>query len=164
MSLFEGFAIEVIYNRKGNAIAEMHILPFENVRAGKTDRYGNVDCYYYNTEWERKPTSYETIPAFNPKKVMKANKLDQPKQLLYIAMPSNLSQTYPVPSYSSAINYIATEYELSKHTLSSVVNNFLPSSLITFIGNPTTEERALNKKLFTNNFTGSEASAKIIIN
>lgn len=157
-SLFDGFALEVIWNKKGDKIAEIHHIPFQNLRAGDPDRYGFVDKYYYNTDWQNQSTKWEEISSFQPNKSK-----DFPSQILYISFPNVQNIVYPIPSYSSAINYIVSEYELSKFNLSSVVNGFLPSAIVNFVGTPTTEERKMNKKLFTDNFTGSENAGKVII-
>lgn len=164
MSKFYGACIEVIYNKFGDKIVQAQFLSFENVRCGKPDKYGNVNEYFYNADWENSEKNYEEIPAFNPKKVLENGVVVQPKQLLYIAFYTDLSKCYPIPDYFSAANYIMAEHELSIHMLSSITNGFIPSSLITFIGKPTDEERRLNKQMFEKSFTGSENSGKIIIN
>ncbi len=156
MALYNGFALEVIWNVKGDKIVECYMLPFENIRVGHPDRYGNSNCYYYSCNWEN-TNEYETIPGFNPKFSKKF-----PKQLLYIAKPSNQSLVYPTPNYVTAINYIATEYELSKHYLTAAGNSFLPSCMITFMGIPTDEERRKYKKNFESMFVGSESVDKIL--
>lgn len=159
MSVFDGFPIEVIWSKTGSTIVELHHLPFENVRAGDKDKYGNVLNYYYNTDWFGTPNDFEIIPAFDPLKTKQSK-----KQLLYVSLPNVASDVYPLPTYTTALDYIASEFELSKHNLSATHNSFLPSSLITFFGEPTTEQRAENKLLFKRNFQGSENVGKFIIN
>jgi len=158
MSIFDGFALEVIWNKKGDKLVEIHFIPFENLRADKPDRYGNVLFYFYNSNWENNSTS-EKISRFDP-----LLSKDFPKQILYIAKTNPKSICYPVPNYNSAINFIANEYQLSKHYLSCSVNGFTPSALITFIGNPTPDERIKNKNMFDRNFSGTENAGKYILN
>lgn len=159
LSLHDGFVLEVIWNVIGDKIVEVHNLPLENIRAAHPDRYGNCLEYYYNTDWERYPNNYEVIKGFDPK-----SSLEEPKQILYISKPNYHSSIYPVAPYATAINYIACEYELAKHYLSCAYNSFLPSSLITFVGNPSDEERRKNKKDFQKTFVGTENNGKVILN
>src|SRR6478735_3977256 len=159
LAIFDGFAFEIIWNKKGDKIVEIHLIPFQNLRAGHPDRYGNVLFYYYNSNWEMYPNSWEEISTFDPKLSRK-----NPKQILYCYRKSSKSLCYPIPNYNSSINYIVNEYELSKHYLSTSVNNFSPSSLISFIGNFSNEERQMIKNKFDNNFVGSEKSGKHILN
>jgi len=159
MAIFNGYALEVIWNKKGDKIVKINILPFENIRCGIPDRYGKVSSYFYNSDWDKNSTLYEEIMAFDPLKSK-----EFPKQLLYMSFNNPNSLCYPIPKYVSSINYIACEYELGKHHLSSAVNSFLPSAMITFIGNPTDDERILNKRMFERTFVGAEATSKVILN
>ena len=86
MSVFDGSSLEVIWNKTGKQIIEIHYIPYENLRAGTPDRYGNVSQYFYNCNWEHKPTNYEIIPAFNPSIAR-----EFPKQILYFGLENIVS-------------------------------------------------------------------------
>lgn len=165
-SVLNGFAIEVIFDKSGLKIYSINYLPFENVRAGKTDKYGKVNTYFYSTDWT-KYNNYETIQAYGTIPVDKEGyplkKYKRTRELLYISIPNNQSLVYPNPSYDSALNWIALENELSKHHLSACVNNFLPSAMVTIFGNCTPEEQTKIGKQFSDAQTGSENSGKLII-
>lgn len=55
-------------------------------------------------------------------------------EILYFFNEKPCQYTYPVPSYHSAISDINTDAENSKYELESVNNSFLPSGLLTFVG------------------------------
>jgi hypothetical protein len=162
MAIFEGFSIEVVWNKKGDKIASIQFIDFEKLRACKPDpedRSGRVKFYKYNNDWVNYPTKYTILAAFDP-----ALSKDFPNQILYAYNYNPISKFYPVPRYTSAINYVYNEFELGKHHLSATINSFLPSALITFIGNPSPDERDRNSKLFLKHNTGSENTSKLIIN
>jgi hypothetical protein len=158
MAVYEGFALEVIWARNGKKIASVRILPFENIRVGTPNAYGEVSEYFYSTTWESGAGTPTPLPSFDPSKSK-----SHPKQILYISTENPLSLFYPIPAYYSSLKFILTEKQLATHHLSAATNNFLPSALITFIGNPTDEERRKNKELFKRNFEGAENSGSTII-
>jgi len=166
LAIFNGYCLEVIFSKAG-LIVEINFLPFQNVRASKPDKYGEVNQYFYNSDWLNYSNDYEVIQAFgtipNDSKGNPIKNYKRTKELLYISVYNSQSLVYPQPSYSSSLNWIACENEISKHHLSSAVNNFIPSSLITFFGNYTDEQKEEYTKTFKKEYTGSENSAKIIV-
>ena len=48
-SLYQGYALNVIWNKEGNAIAEIYHLPFSKVRSGKLNEDDQVETYF--TKW-----------------------------------------------------------------------------------------------------------------
>ncbi len=161
LSLYSGYALEIVWNKMGNKIITVKCIPFQNLRASHTNEYDEVEGYYYNVDWERFPSRYsEFIPKFNPLTAKKDE-----KQILYMYLKSEQSRCYPVPNYSTALNYIATEFEISMHHLSSAVNCFLPSSLITVVGDsePSDESKREYKKRFNQTHTGTRNSGRTIL-
>lgn len=159
LAIFDGFALEVIWNRKGDKITNVYYIPFENLRAERPDRYGNVKFYYYNSNWEFAFQNNEKISRFDP-----LLSKEYPKQILYFGKHNSKSICYPIPTYASAINYIVNEYELSLHYLSCSVNSFSPSMMMSFIGNYTPEEKKDFIKQINDNYKGNGNSNKLITN
>jgi len=163
LAIFNGFCLETIFD-KGGRIIEMNFLPFQNVRASKPDKYGEVNQYFYNSNWEKHPNDYEVIQAFGTIPIDSKNKnYKRTKELLYISVYNPQSLVYPKPSYDASLNYICVENELSKHHLSSTVNNFLPSSIISIFGNYTDEQKEEYARGMRKEYNGSETNGKMII-
>ena len=59
-------AIQVIYSKDRNRIAQVEHFPVETLRAEKASKEGDIEAYYYFSDWsEYKPTSkLKRIPAF----------------------------------------------------------------------------------------------------
>lgn len=161
LAIFDGFALQVIWNNASTAITSVHYTPFENVRVGKTDEWGNPVEFYVNNNWENKPQDYICVKTFDMDK--KAIKEAGGRQLLYSINKSGKSLFYPNPRYSAAINYIFAEYEMSVHQLSSITNGYSVSKMITFVGKATPEQKLQNKRNFDKAFRGSENAGKIIV-
>lgn len=71
---------------------------------------------------------------------------------------------YPLPSWVACCNWIESDVEISKHTLTNAMTGFSASKMITFVnGEPTDEykKKAIERRLI-NAFTGSEGK-KIMV-
>lgn len=167
LTIFNGFALEVLFD-SNQKITSIESYPFQRFRAEKPDSRGNVKNYYYNYDWKGYPRSYEVIRAFGElpenAKDEKGNKIVRSKEVLYISAPNPLSDVYPIPCYEAGLPAIETEFNLSKHHLSCTINNFLPSQMITFIGDYNVEEMDETTEAFKNSYTGEENTAKVFIN
>ncbi len=139
-----GFALHVIYN-KGGKSEKVYYVPFEMVRASEElDENGEPLFYLYNPNWEQRPNESKEIKPFGykPKDLDgKEIKYTATEEILYMAEFNPASLYYPTPSYDTVLNYIALEYELGKFHLSTAMNGFLPSHLITIIGSATEEKK-----------------------
>ena len=63
--LFGGYALNVIWSRDGQNIAEIFHLPFNNVRSGVLNNDERVEEYYYCSDWAKyrkhKPVAYKAF-------------------------------------------------------------------------------------------------------
>ena len=50
-TLFGGFALNIVWARSGERVAEMYHLPFANVRSGKMNDLDRVEEYFYSSDW-----------------------------------------------------------------------------------------------------------------
>lgn len=142
--LFDGFYIEVIWNKAKTGIAEMYHLPFQNVRIG-TDRA------YYCEEWSNSRAEIIEYPLFNP--MTREN-----KQVYSFKMYRAGQGKYPLPSYIGALKYIEIDIEISAYYLSNIKNGFFAQTVIQmFKGQPTPEEARIAKRRFKKNYQGAEA-------
>ena len=142
--LFDGYYIEVIWNRAKTEIAELYHLPFQNVRLGK-------DCAYYSEDWSNSREQVVEYPLFNP--TTREN-----KQVYCFKMYRAGQGKYPLPSYIGALKYIEIDIEISNYYLSNIKNGFFAQTVIQmFKGQPTPEEMRIAKRRFKKNYQGAEA-------
>jgi predicted transcriptional regulator len=142
--LFDGYYIEVIWNRAKTEIAELYHLPFQNVRLGK-------DCAYYSEDWSNSREQVVEYPLFNP--TTREN-----KQVYFFKMYRAGQGKYPLPSYIGALKYIEIDVEIGNYYLSNIKNGFFAQTVIQmFKGQPTPEEMRIAKRRFKKNYQGAEA-------
>jgi hypothetical protein len=159
--LFGGYAVNVIWNREGTGWAELYHLPFEKIRAQKTNQYEVVENYYYCKDW-RNPTKNPPLkyPAYNTKKTR-----DQYASQVYYCMDYAPGQVvYPLPYYRGAINDIELDIRISKFHNSNVANGLSPSMLINFRkGEPTPEEQQIIYRQIEEAFGGEENAGRFFL-
>lgn len=142
--LFDGYYIEVIWNRAKTEIAELYHLPFQNVRLGK-------DCAYYSEDWSNSREAVIEYQMFNP--TTREN-----KQIYAFKMYRAGQGKYPLPSYIGALKYIEIDVEIGNYYLSNIKNGFFAQTVIQmFKGQPTPEEMRIAKRRFKKNYQGAEA-------
>jgi predicted transcriptional regulator len=142
--LFDGYYIEVIWNKAKTEIAELYHLPFQNVRLGK-------DCAYYSEDWSNSREAVVEYPLFNP--TTREN-----KQVYAFKMYRAGQGKYPLPSYIGALKYIEIDVEIGNYYLSNIKNGFFAQTVIQmFKGQPTPEEMRIAKRRFKKNYQGAEA-------
>lgn len=151
VELFDGFALEIIWNKAKTAIAEIYHLPFQNVRIGLE---GN---YFYSENWaDRKVEPIAYFP-YNPR-------TRESKQLYYFKMYKAGCGEYPTAPYQSALKYIEIDTEIANFHLNSIKSGFSAQTLLQlFKGIPTPEEARQTMKRFKENFSGTDNAGSIII-
>lgn len=158
--IYGGFAVEVIWNREGTSF-DLKYLPIHTLRIGLKDNEDDEDYYWYSKDWgQYKKEEYkpEYIKQFNPK--------DRTgRQALYYIEPNPAStDLYPIPDYSSAINYIDLDYQVGVFHINQVRQGYQPSYILNFsTGIPTIDEQNQFFRSFQANFMGAQNSGKIMI-
>ncbi len=138
-TLFQGYAINVIWNREGTAISEIYHLPFANVRSGKKDEEDEVTEYYYSSDWSNL-RKYKEMPyrSFDPMD----NKGDNASQIFYYFNYTPGNDVYPLPAYVAASNDITLDAKVSRFHVNNISNGLAPSLFISMRnGIPTPEQR-----------------------
>jgi hypothetical protein len=118
--LFGGFSIEIIWNREGTSFEVKH-LPIHTLRIGLKESEDEADYYWYCRDWNQfKKEGYEPeyIKRFDPKD------RSGRQALYYIDANPAATDLYPLPSYSTAINYIELDYQIGKFHLNQVMQFF----------------------------------------
>lgn len=151
---FGGCYLEIIYNTFGDAVSLYHV-DYCKVRSNADNTY-----FYISEEWETKakPTDVMAVQAFDPK-----NKSG--KQIIYIKEYRPGVNTYTLPSYQGALNYIELDVAVSEFHLNAIHNGLMPSKLISFNnGVPGEEEQRIIERKIRDKFAGEKNAGKFIIN
>jgi hypothetical protein len=159
--LFNGFALEVIWNNEGSKITSINHIPFHKLRIGiQTDEI-KFPYVWFSNDWNQiKKEEYtpELIRMFNPF-------LKQGKQIyFYTEYNPSADGLYPIVGYSTSMNWIELGYEISRFHLNQAKQGYAPSFLLNFsTGIPSEEEQDVFFKEFKKNFAGTENAGKIIL-
>lgn len=158
--IYGGFAIEVIWNREGSSFNLKH-LPIHTLRIGLKEEENEPDYFWYSKDWgQYKKEEYkpEYIKKFDPN--------DRTgRQVMYYIDPNPAgTDLYPLPDYSSAINYIDLDYQIGVYHINQVRQGYMPSYILNFAtGIPSIDEQNQFFRQFTNNFMGAQNAGKIMI-
>jgi hypothetical protein len=151
LELFDGFALEIIWNKAKTAIAEMYHLPFQNLRVSLD---GN---FMYSEDWADRRAEMTKYFAWNPA-------TRESKQVYYFKMYRAGCGEYPTAPYQSALKYIEIDTEIANFHLNSIKSGFSAQTLIQlFKGIPTSEEMRNTVKRFKDNFSGTDNAGSLII-
>jgi len=160
-TLFGGYAMNVIWNKEGNRIAEMYHLPFANVRAAIPNDEDKITSYYYSSDWtairKYKPVEYTAFSVTNTKG-------DDASQIYYCKSYQPGQDVYPLPPYVSAMNDIQLDARIARFHNANISNGLSPSMFIQFRnGIPNPEERADIYREIENTFTGEENAGRFFL-
>ena len=160
--LFGGYALNVIWSRDGENIAEIFHLQFNNVRSGILNEDEKVEEYYYSSDWAKyrkhKPVAY---PAFSTTD----NTGDNASQIYYCYDYTVGNYYYPLPSYVGALNDIDTDARISRFHRSNLQQGLAPSMMLTFRnGIPTADEQTEIWRDIEKTFAGEDNAGKFFVN
>jgi len=160
-TLYNGYAINVIWNKEQSKIVEMYHLAFANVRSGKPNEEDTVEEFMYSTDWANlRKYPYQTYRAFDATD----NKGDNASQIFYFYGYTPGNQTYPLPSYVAALNDISLDAQVSRFHSNNIANGLAPSMFVQFRnGVPTPEERRDVYKEIERTFTGTENAGRFFL-
>ena len=159
--IFNGFSFEVIWNREGTK-AKLHYVPIHTLRFGLDETGKEVSDYmWFSKNWaEFKKKEYEPqyIKRYEPG-------IRNEKTIYYYTEPNaNGLDYYPSPSYSTGLNYINLDYEISQYHKNSLAQGFQPSFMLYFgTGQPEKEEQDIFHREFLRNFSSSKNAGKIML-
>jgi len=149
--LFNGFCVEVIWNKAKTAPAEYYHIPFKDVRKGLEGDF------IYCADWtDSKAEKIHYVP-YNPI-------TRESKQLYYCQFYRPGQGEYPLPDYVGALKYIEVDTEISNYYLNSIKNGFTAQTHIQlFKGIPTPEEARATARRFKENYQGTDNAGGLII-
>ena len=151
---FGGCYLEIIYNHFGDAVSLYHV-DYAKVRSNPDNTF-----FYVSEDWalKAKPDNVEGISGFNPD-----NKVG--KQIIYLKEYRPGVNTYTLPSYHGALNYIELDVAVSEFHLNAIHNGMMPSKMLSFNnGIPSEEEQRKIERQVKDKFAGEKNAGKFIIN
>jgi predicted transcriptional regulator len=149
--LFNGFAVEVIWNKAKTAPSEFYHIPFKNVRKGLEGDF------VYCDDWTDSKADKIHYQPYNPI-------TRESKQLYYCQFYRPGQGEYPLPDYVGALKYIEVDTEISNYYLNSIKNGFTAQTHIQlFKGIPTPEEARATARRFKENYQGTDNAGGLII-
>ena len=151
---FGGCYLEIIWSSLGRNIAQINHLDYTRIRTNEDNTQ-----FWYRKEWNkfsRSKDGEEVLNTFN------LNTNDK-KQILFIKEYRPGAKAYPLPGYISALNFIESDIEVSKHVLGNASTGFTPSKLITLPnGEPSEDQKRDITSQFEKRFTGSDGKKFIL--
>ena len=160
-TLYQGYALNIIWNKERTKIAEMYHLPFGNVRSGKPNEEDEVEEYMYSADWSNlRKYPYQSYRAFDASD----NKGDNASQIYYCYNYTPGNQVYPLPSYVAAMNDISLDAQVSRFHANNIANGLAPSMFVQFRnGTPSPEERRDVYKEIEKTFQGTENAGRFFL-
>ena len=150
--LYNGFALEIVYNQLNDKIAAIYHADFARYRSNE-----DGTKFYYSEDWKKHNPVVEEIDAFNWKE-------PSGKQLLYVKGYSPDCKYYPLPTYLGSTGYIELDVEIANFHLNAVKNNFVGGTIVSFYnGEPTLEEQEILESQIKDKFTGTDNANSVIL-
>jgi predicted transcriptional regulator len=149
--LFNGFAVEVIWNKAKTAPSEYYHIPFKDIRKGLEGDF------VYCADWTDNKAEKIHYQPYNPI-------TRESKQIYYCQFYRPGQGEYPLPDYVGALKYIEVDTEISNYYLNSIKNGFTAQTHIQlFKGIPTPEEARATARRFKENYQGTDNAGGLII-
>jgi len=150
IEVFGGAYLEIVWSKIGGQIASISHIDYTKVRSNKDN------TQYWIKDWNDRKAEAEVVLGYN-------KDLREGKQILYIKEYRPGLDTYALPGYIGALNYIESDVEVSKHVLGNAQTGFSASKLITLPnGEPTPDEKRNIERRFTERFSGSDGKKFIL--
>ncbi|CAB4183679.1 hypothetical protein UFOVP1106_47 [uncultured Caudovirales phage] len=129
---FKGFALHVKRSAEGIQVAT---LPFQDIRKRLDGKYSynpTLSAAKFDQSKEQIISAFKGARALNE---FELAEIKDNGELIYAYHRNADNPQYPIPDYYAGIEDIRTSSELQKFDFESVVNAFLPSAILTLIGN-----------------------------
>ena len=151
-------AIQVIYSKDRSKILQLEHIPIETLRAEKCNDKGEIEAYYYFSDWSKykKGNELKRLPAFGTSK--------EGLEILYVKPYRAGFKYYSPVDYQGGTQYAELEEEISNFHLNNILNGLAPSMLINFNnGTPDPEQREMIERRIYEKFSGSSNAGKFIL-
>jgi hypothetical protein len=156
--LFGGFALNVIWSKDKQTIAEIYHLDFSRVRSGKLNDEDFIDSYYYSANW-KDVKKYPPIEI----KAFSQNEKD-PNQIYYYKSYMPSMSYYPVPDWSAGQRAIEIDVESKNFHMNNLRSGMVPSLWINYNnGIPGEEEQRILVRALESQYSGTDNAGQAII-
>jgi hypothetical protein len=156
LKLLGQFALQVIYNKKGDKIVKVEHIPVQLLRAEKCDENGDIKAYYYSDNWE-------DIKKFKPKRIGAFGFGDKTLEILFVGNYTVGQKYYSSVDYTGAIPYCNLEHSISDYLINDVQNGFSGTKVINFNnGVPDEDKQSMIANNVMNKLTGANG-LKVIV-
>ena len=151
-------ALEVIYDKKGEAVVDANHVPIQCLAPQKAVD-GEILNYYYAWDWSKVRTSddVEEIPAFGTK--------GRDREILYIKEYDPQLFYFSLPVWFAAYQWAELEEEIANYHLNNIQNGLAPSMFISLNnGKPESSDEADQiVRQIERKYTGSSNAGRIIV-
>ena len=112
--LMGGAAMQIIYGKGRKKIVQVEHIPVETLRAEISSEKGQIEGYYYHSNWSEYKTSDELkrIPAFGTSK--------ENIEILFIKPYKAGYYYYSPPAYTGGLQYAELEAEVSNFHMNNI--------------------------------------------
>ena len=151
IEIFGGAFLELIWSVTGGMLTQVCHIDYTKIRSNQDNTQ-----FWYKKDWTDRKGDPEPMRAFN-------TDLREGKQILYIKEYRPGLDTYALPGYLGALNYIESDIEVSRHVLGNAQTGFSASKLITLPnGEPSPDEKRNIERRFSDRFSGSDGKKFIL--
>ena len=171
LAYFGGFYWQAKFDRN-KLIAKIKNVDFTSIRWGKFNAEGEIDEYYYTSDWEfatKKRFFNEQDKMFEPKPIAVWGSTDRALtrergQLLCAKEYRPNKPYYAEPSYLGALNWIEISNQIAEFHKNNLDNGMVGSMHIhLFEDLSDNKKRSKVEKAITKKFSGSENAGKVVV-
>lgn len=160
--IFNGYALEVIWNKAGSKITEFGFIPLSKIRTNADETE-----YYYSNDWRPNVKQDPEKTGFKTFKPFDINEGGGSQLFVYkITSPVNSKNknVYPVPEYIGATASIETDIEIANYHLNNIKTGFSVGTIINFNnGVPEADAQADIEKQIKKKFQGTDKAGSVAI-
>lgn len=131
-SYFKGFALHVKRSAEG---IQVRTIPFQDIRKRLDGSFSYNPTYSAAKFDQSKEQIISAFKGVRPLTDFELNEIRANGELIYAYHRNADNPQYPIPDYYAGIEDIRTSSELQKFDFESVTNAFLPSAILTLVGN-----------------------------
>lgn len=157
--MFGGFALNVIWSKDRESIAEIYHVDFSRVRSGKlnpdTDK---VESYFYSADWKN-------VRKFPPIEIKSFNQNErEPNQIFYYKNYVPSMSYYPIPDWSAGQRAIEIDIEMKNFHMNNLRKGMVPSLWINYNnGIPGEEEMRTMVRALEEQYGGTDNAGQAIV-
>ena len=171
LSYFDGFYWQSIFER-GGRIAKLKHVDFSYIRAGKMNKMGDIEEFWFSPDWEYATSKTNFKPEeeiYKPKPIAVWGSEDkfltkERGQLIQGRFYKPGKLFYAEPSYMGALNYIEISAQIAELHKNNIDNGMVGSMhihLFEDLSDPSKRKKV--EKAINDKFVGSENAGKVVV-